>query len=268
MEKSVKPIAVVDYDPRWPKIFEFEKGKIISALGADCAAIHHVGSTSVPGLTAKPKIDIIAVAGDRTRAIEKLEKLGYAHRGEWNIPLKCGFTWRNGHGVNLHLFFDEKHPEIELNLRFRDYLRSHPKICEKYAALKREILQDESAQGKVGKVALTAYTLRKRKFIDGILRKAGFDRLRVLKCWTEEEWEMAKKLMGKHPSIADLDSPDREHFILYRSVDTIGYAQIRILPHDAQLCFFKASEPDAVLFFRDVIEKWIQLHRENGNAKN
>jgi GrpB-like predicted nucleotidyltransferase (UPF0157 family) len=97
----------------------------------------HVGSTSVSGLAAKPKIDIVAVAKDRKRAIIDSEKVGYAHRGEWNIPLKCGFTKRGATSVNLHLFFDEDHPGVELNLKFRDYLRAHSDVCAQYAAISK-----------------------------------------------------------------------------------------------------------------------------------
>ena len=138
-----KKIEVVEYNPEWPMIFENEKIAILEALKDNCAAIHHVGSTSVPELIAKPKIDIIAVANNRTNAIKDLEKIGYSYDGEWNIPLQCGFAKRNGTYVNLHMFFELDHPEIELNLSFRDYLRTHTEAKIAYGNLKKEILCNE-----------------------------------------------------------------------------------------------------------------------------
>jgi GrpB-like predicted nucleotidyltransferase (UPF0157 family) len=98
-ESKTKHIEVVPYDENWPKIFEAEKEMISAALGDNCVMIHHVGSTAVPELAAKPTIDIVAVAADRGIAIIDLEKVGYAHKGEWNIPLKCGFTKRGSINV-------------------------------------------------------------------------------------------------------------------------------------------------------------------------
>ena len=71
---AFKKIAIVPYDSSWPKLFEKEKAVICSALGANCVAIHHIGSTSIPGVYSKPKIDIIAVAKNRNLAISDMEK--------------------------------------------------------------------------------------------------------------------------------------------------------------------------------------------------
>jgi GrpB-like predicted nucleotidyltransferase (UPF0157 family) len=270
----VERIEVVAYDPRWPEIFDQERERIISSLKGDCLAIHHIGSTSVPGLAAKPKIDIVAVAKDRRRAIENLERLGYTYRGEWNIPLKCGFTRRDGPSVNLHLFFDGDHPEIELNLRFRDYLRTHPEARREYVALKEKILQDESAYRKVGKLALTAYAMRKSEFIGTVLRKAGFRRLRVLKCWTDAEWAEAKKFQQSHyarlatgdPALGENgESTEREHFILYHGVDMVGYAQICTFATEMRLCVFETLKKDAASWFQSVLAEWIRVNADRAH---
>ena len=65
----IKHVIVTPYNPDWPAMFEAEAAKIREALGDNCLAIHHIGSTSVPGLAAKPKIDIIAVVDDPANAI-------------------------------------------------------------------------------------------------------------------------------------------------------------------------------------------------------
>jgi GrpB-like predicted nucleotidyltransferase (UPF0157 family) len=255
---STKRIEVVPYNPDWPKIFKAEKEIISTALGDNCIVIHHIGSTAVPGLAAKPKIDIIAVAKDRKKAIIDLEKAGYAHKGEWNIPLKCGFTKRGASNVNLHVFFDENHPEVELNLKFRDYLRDHPSARDEYAALKTKILQDEDAHQKSEGSPLPIYTVRKRSFIDNIIESTGFNRLRVLKCATENEWDAAKSFRKKYfdrlgvvdPIYENFDDPNHEHFVLYRGVEIIGYADIFIASEaEAKLSVFENPDQETASYF-------------------
>jgi GrpB-like predicted nucleotidyltransferase (UPF0157 family)/GNAT superfamily N-acetyltransferase len=315
-------IEVVPYNSNWPKMFESEKKIISNALGDNCVAIHHVGSTSVPGLAAKPKIDIIAVAKDRKSAIENLEKAGYKHKGEWNIPLKCGFTKRDGvagllteptiatahrtaayldvredsstgvttkrpeglvphrgrlcekSDVNLHLFFEENHPEIELNLRFRDFLRTHPDICREYGALKMQILQDDAAHEKIGKLSFPVYTIRKRKFIDDVIEKIGFNRLRILKCITDDEWSAAKLFRQKYffdrRGISDpyqwtFDNKNHEHFLLYQGTKIIGYSHIQLLPESKAalriiVLLEKSRRQNFGSHFLETIEKWLKVH--------
>jgi GrpB-like predicted nucleotidyltransferase (UPF0157 family) len=269
MSKHHKHIEAVPYDPHWPAMFEAEKTIIAAALSDNLTAIHHVGSTSVPGLASKPKIDIVAVAKDRKRAIPDLKEAGYSYKGEWNIPLKFGFTKRGATNVNLHLFFDEDHPEVELNLKFRDYLRTHPDVCAEYAALKMKILEDETSQQKSEKTPFPIYTIRKRNFIDKIIKNTGFDRLRVLKCTTEDEWSAAKNLRKKYSDqIVDTD-PNHEHFVFYRGVEIIGYADIHILSKtEAGLSIFEISYRSIQSFFLGVIKEWMNVHGyEWKNAK-
>ncbi len=267
-------IEVVPYDPSWSEMFEAEKNVALKALGGNCEAIYHIGSTSVPGLIAKPKIDIIAVVKDRKRAIYDLEKAGYLHKGEWNIPLKCGFTKRGIREVNLHVFFDKNHPEIELNLKFRDFLRSNSDVRDEYAAIKAQILQDEASQQKAGKVSIPIYTIRKRKFIDGIIQKIGFNCLRILKSTTDEEWASVKNFRQKYffddqkiqdPYTWTFNHKDHEHFILYRGVEIIGYAHIQLWPESrTALRIIVLIEKNRNFGygsqFLSIIEKWMKVH--------
>jgi GrpB-like predicted nucleotidyltransferase (UPF0157 family) len=112
-----KAIQVVPYDPCWPDIFEKEAAFIRQALGDNCWVIHHIGSTSVLGLAAKPKIDMIAVVHDPFLARDQLESIGIQYRGEYNIPLYYVFSKRGKIDLNVHVC-EESHPEIELNLCF------------------------------------------------------------------------------------------------------------------------------------------------------
>lgn len=239
----IKNIIVTPYNPDWPSLFEAEAIKIRAALGDDCIAIHHIGSTSVPGLIAKPVIDIIGVVKDSEKAIELLEGLGFKYKGEYNIPMRCYFNRSQGTDTNLHVY-EEGHPEIELNLLFRDYLRQHPEAKEEYRRLKENLLKEKSSYEKNHSL-FTGYNLGKDVFIRKILRAANFNRIRMMKCTHYAEWEAAKQLRNKtffDPlSIADpytwtFDHPDHVHLVLYQGVEVIGYAHIQFWPeHRAAL---------------------------------
>jgi GrpB-like predicted nucleotidyltransferase (UPF0157 family) len=191
-----KKIEVLPYNPLWQEQFEAEAKQIKEALGGICSAIYHVGSTSVPGLAAKPKIDIILSVKDHPeKTIEKLKPLGFDYRGQFNIPMHYGFNKRGAVNVNLHVY-KEGHPEIELNLTFRDYLRSHPKTRDEYAALKLDLLKEKSSFEKKDSF-FTGYNLGKDAFIRKVLKAAGFQLLRFVICTHYNEWEMAKKFRSR-----------------------------------------------------------------------
>lgn len=263
-------IEVLPYNPQWPLEFEAEKTRLEAALQGQTVTIHHVGSTSVPGMVAKPIIDILLIAEDRDATIASLTEAGYAFKGEWNIPLKCGFTKRGG---NLHAFFTEDHPEVALNLMFRDFLRSHPEQREAYGRLKQEILKDPHAQERVGKIGLPNYTKRKRAFIDSLLQEAGFDKPRLLRALTEEEFAEAKRFRaqffektGQTDPLQGqpLEGQHDEHLILYKGVAIAGYAHVHFEPRSRQatLCVFELTpegEPWRS-FYRKTIQTWVQVH--------
>ncbi|MES2345405.1 MAG: bifunctional GrpB family protein/GNAT family N-acetyltransferase [Chlamydiota bacterium] len=238
MAKEIRKIEVIPYDPAWPKQFELEADQIKKALGDLCIAIHHVGSTSVPGLAAKPKIDIIVVVKNNPmETIKKLEAVGFDYRGEFNIPLHYGFSKRGKISVNLHVY-EEQHPEIELNLTFRDYLRNHPEIRDEYTALKQGLLEKESSFKKNDSM-FTGYNLGKDAFIRKVLKLAGFQRLRFVRCTHYDEWDTAKKLRQRYffdkvpitdPYEWTFSHKDHVHFILCRGVEMIGYAHIQLWP--------------------------------------
>ncbi len=276
-----KVIEVVSYDPKWPEIFEREAMLIQETLENNCLVVHHIGSTSVPGLAAKPKIDIIAVVKDPLIIRDPLEKVGFQYRGEYNIPLHYGFSKRGTIDFNLHVY-EELHPEIDLNLCFRDYLRAHPQVRDEYAKLKTEILQDESSSIK-GNFAFTNYTLRKGDFIRAVLKEAGFNRFRILKCSDETEWKAARYFRDKYfftphgiedPYTWTFDHENHAHLLLYQGTEIIGYAHIQFWPdHRAALRIIVIDEDKrnraAGSKFLAFIEKWIQrldvksLHTES-----
>lgn len=134
-------ITLVEYDPHWPETFEREAGRIRSILSNKVLQIEHVGSTSVPGLCAKPIIDMLLVvknSADEPSYVPELEAAGYILRirePEW-------FEHRMFKGpdtdINLHVF-SVGTAEIDRMLRFRDWLRSNKDDRDKYAQVKREL---------------------------------------------------------------------------------------------------------------------------------
>ncbi len=145
LEPLSSPIRVVDYDPDWPRQFELQANKIKSVLGGGALRIEHVGSTSVPGLAAKPVIDILLVVADsaqETEYVPALEAAGFELRirePEWHQHRMFQVPQRN---VNLHVFSTGS-TEIERMLAFRDWLRSNASDRELYAATKRALARQD-----------------------------------------------------------------------------------------------------------------------------
>lgn len=232
------PIEVVTYDGQWAIQFENEAKLIKQALGENCLAVHHIGSTSVLGLAAKPRIDIIAVVRNSQSAWSSLEKTGYQGRGELNIPFRSYFTKRETiPEINLHVY-EEGNAEIELNILFRDYLRKHPEACIEYENLKFSLLSQESSHERKN-AFFKGYNLGKDAFIKKILKQTGFNGLCMRFCTHYDEWEAARTLRQRYffdkISIADpytwtFDHKDHVHFVLYQGPDIIGYLQIQLWP--------------------------------------
>lgn len=134
-------IQIVDYNPEWPRLFAREAERIRAVLGEQVVSIEHAGSTSVPGLAAKPVIDIVLVvpnSADEPAYVPALEAAGYVltiREPDWyeHRVLKGPDT-----NINLHVF-SPGCPEIERMLLFRDWLRSNPSDRQLYERTKREL---------------------------------------------------------------------------------------------------------------------------------
>jgi GrpB-like predicted nucleotidyltransferase (UPF0157 family) len=135
------PVILVPYDPDWPRLANVQAERL-RVLGPVLLAVHHIGSTSVPGLAAKPIIDLLPVVRDvaeldRKRA--RIEPLGYAWHGEYGIAGRRYRTLSDAAGVRvvqLH-FFQAGSPDVVRHLAFRDYLRAHPDVARAYETEKR-----------------------------------------------------------------------------------------------------------------------------------
>ena len=145
----VRTIEVVQHDSAWDAAFAHEAGALVTLFAGSLMAIHHIGSTSIPGLPAKPIIDMLVVLRE-TETIDRfsgaMEGLGYRVRGEClnaEVPGTPGrfYFSKDTVGARTHQLHvcAVGHPEIADKLAFRDYLRAHPHRAAEYGALKQRL---------------------------------------------------------------------------------------------------------------------------------
>jgi GrpB-like predicted nucleotidyltransferase (UPF0157 family) len=172
------PILILDYDPAWPALFEAERELLQAAIGDWALAIEHVGSTSVPGLAAKPIIDIgvpLRSFEDALHCISPLFELGYQCLGEYGIPGRIFFRkltdtpapGQDGGGIgrthHVHAY-QQDHYEFVQQILFRDYIRSHPEDARAYEQVKRRLAEEHSDMNE--------YAMAKSEFVQDILARA------------------------------------------------------------------------------------------------
>ena len=161
-------IVLREYDPAWPRLFEGLRGRVLDALGGLAVAVEHVGSTAVPGLTAKPVVDIDAVvpsAEDVPLAVERLERAGYRHEGDLGVSGREAFRPPAGAPWHHLYVLPAGGEELRRHLAFRDNLRAHPEEASAYAALKRESARRFGGDRR-------AYADSKGEFVEHILSRA------------------------------------------------------------------------------------------------
>jgi GrpB-like predicted nucleotidyltransferase (UPF0157 family) len=158
-------VRICDYDPEWPHVFSRIECKLREHVGTLAVAVEHVGSTSVPGLAAKPIIDIeivIASVYQFPSIKERLEKFGYIHRGPIGVPGREAFSCV----IDLpahHLYVCETGAgPLREHLCFRDALRQSPELAAAYAALKRTLAEQH-------RYDRDAYTEAKTSFIRSVI---------------------------------------------------------------------------------------------------
>lgn len=165
------PVAIVDYDPRWPTLYEEERDRILAVVGSLIIAIEHIGSTAVPGLGGKPIIDIMPAVGslaDAEQCVEPLEGIGYEYVPEYNklIPERRYFHKGPPQGRTHHLHMVERASDFwERHLLFRDWLRMHPEDAQEYYLLKKD-LAARFGRDREG------FTDAKTPFIESIVARA------------------------------------------------------------------------------------------------
>lgn len=165
------PVEIFPYDPSWVDLFIQEKNRILDAIGKYVFCIEHIGSTAIPGLAAKPVIDImigVHSLKDAPAFIPPLQALGYEYvaRHEAILPERRYLhrIVKNQHTHHLHIVEPGSH-FFEVQLLFRDYLRTHPEDARCYATLKINLAEKYRHDRE-------SYTEGKSAFIEEILRKA------------------------------------------------------------------------------------------------
>jgi GrpB-like predicted nucleotidyltransferase (UPF0157 family) len=169
-----KTVRVVPYDARWPALFRAEATRLASAIsvaGLPALRIEHVGSTAVPGLAAKPILDLAAGRQGQTSVgayISVLEAAGYVYRGDGGLPGREFFRQGELRSHHLHLVeFGGWHWQRYLG--FRDALRADATLRDAYAALKNELAAEYPHDRE-------AYTEGKASFVEAVIRECGIAR--------------------------------------------------------------------------------------------
>jgi GrpB-like predicted nucleotidyltransferase (UPF0157 family) len=160
-------LELVDYDPVWPGVFQTHSAAIVTALGKTVLRLEHIGSTSVPGLAAKPIVDILVVvpdASDEDAYLPQMETAGYELRvREPDFHEHRMFRTRSK-DVHIHIYGPDS-PEIMRHLTFRDRLRKHAGDRQLYEDTKRKLLTQEWAD-------MDAYADAKTEVIEAIIAAA------------------------------------------------------------------------------------------------
>ena len=167
--KQIAPITLENYDPLWQKMFSQEKKKLLAMLGNN-VKIEHIGSTTIPGIVAKPEIDILIGINSLDEAqkyIKPLKSLGYPYypRLEEAVPERRYFRKSKGIIPLFHIHMVEKKNEFwRDHILFRDHLLKNPKVAKEYSDLKKNLAKKYHSDRKT-------YSKEKSKFIESTLGK-------------------------------------------------------------------------------------------------
>ena len=168
MTKEIdEPIEVVEYDPRWLEWYAADAEELAGAFGTGLREVQHFGSSSVPGIVAKPIVDILVAPAKWPLTVsdrETFETLGYEHVGEAGVPGREYFRRRASHDTNLAIV-EWRGTLWRENLLFRDFLRAHADVAAEYARLKGETWRN-------GARTLLAYSERKAPHVAALLEAA------------------------------------------------------------------------------------------------
>lgn len=162
---------LVPHNPEWTVRYQSEAEQLSIALGEVCSSIHHIGSTAIPDILAKPIIDILIEISSLEALdfhISNLTSIGYTARGEYGIPGRRYFKKHDLNGsplVNLHSYLKQSH-QVRRHLAFRDFLLAHPEFAHEYSELKKSLADIN------GRLPDT-YQDAKQPFIEKVLAKAG-----------------------------------------------------------------------------------------------
>ena len=158
-------LSVVPYRSVWVALFESEADLLRAALGENALCIEHCGSTSIPGMAAKPIIDIMVAVVSLTQAVELIpavESLGYIYRPDDTIPERIFFAKESAPEVRTHhLNLVQQDSKFWTNqLAFRDYLRTHAQVAVAYVDLKMSLAEKATQTGEIDREGKAAFVAR------------------------------------------------------------------------------------------------------------
>jgi len=167
----MRKVEVVPHDARWRDAFEAEAKCVAAALGGNVVAIHHIGSTAIANIYAKPVIDLLVEVRDINEVDGQspaMESLGYEVMGEYGIPGRRYFRKDSRERIRTHHIhaFEANSAEAERHLAFRDYMIAHPGDAQRYSELKRRLAEEHPQ-------SLDAYMDGKDDFIKEVDRRAA-----------------------------------------------------------------------------------------------
>jgi GrpB-like predicted nucleotidyltransferase (UPF0157 family) len=167
-KRDKRIVGVVSYNSNWKKMYKEESEKIKNVLSDIIIDIHHIGSTAIPGIKAKPVVDILVEVEDIEGVNQynhKMKELGYEAMGEYGIP-KRRFFRKGGNNRTHHIHvFQLGNKEIERHINFKEYLIAHPKKAREYSKLKEKLANKYNYD-------VENYTNSKSDFIKEIDKKA------------------------------------------------------------------------------------------------
>ena len=164
------PITIEDYNLAWPQVYENLHSRIWDAVGSFAIGIEHVGSTSVPGLAAKPVIDmgiVVPAEIEMAMAINRLAALGYVHRGDLGIAGREAFHSPEDLPPHHLYLYIQGNSALANHLAIRDHLRRDPAAAAAYGKLKKDLARRFPGD-------IDSYVAGKTDFLLAILRAAGF----------------------------------------------------------------------------------------------
>lgn len=223
------------YNPDWSNYFREEANCLQSIFQDELLVIHHVGSTSIPGLAAKPIIDIIPVVKDIVKVDffnNEMIRLGYEVKGEYGMLFRRFFQKRTAEkSFNIHMY-EPDNAEIPRLLLFKNYLIENPLEKKRYADLKRLLAKKHSNN-------IIAYCEEKSDFINRIDNLSGFKGVRIVQVLTEEEHKQYHRIAQEEiydkigieydSNHSDLSPLENWRFVLRKDTDIVGALHIESL---------------------------------------
>lgn len=249
---TTSKITIEPYTPLWAKQFSDLANQLRPIFGSNLLAIHHAGSTSIPGLAAKPILDIFIGVTDITdvdRINSEMIALGFEAKGEFGIAFRRFFTRRSrSPQANIHVF-EHDSTEIARHLLFRDYLIQHPDDRDEYVQLKQRLAQQYPND-------IYHYVTGKSDFVKRIDRATGYQGEQLVQVLTEEEQTAYQQLIGESAG----KNPNHRYFVYSRNLELVGAMHIVMdpQPHINKIAT-KNDNPRFEASLRALGARWCQL---------